>query len=251
MKTQVFTLCVAMVFGLTAEASKHSGSCKDEKACCSPCQTTRWYKAKDGTYREMMPYMKALSRAEDADDMEPVLKQTQEELLAARADIESIKAQAAQVQANLEAQLADLKSQLDSEKQNVASQKERGDNAEAAHKQSVEQLSQLRDAAKKGEESLAAARAELKTVSEERDDLKASGVALEKQVAELTAAKEAAEGARKKAEEDLEKVKQEAAESKKAEVQEESAPKDTNDDNAGGEKPPEAEPATENPGSDN
>ncbi len=46
---------------------------------CKPCRTscTQWYKAKDGTYREMIPYREALSRAEDADDMEIELRAAQ------------------------------------------------------------------------------------------------------------------------------------------------------------------------------
>lgn len=245
MKTAVITFCVALVFGATAEAGKCSSACQNKQACCSTCQTTRWYKAKDGTYREMMPYMKALSRAEDADDMEPVLKKTQEELAATRADVEAVKAEAAQTKAAIEAQLAEVRAQLEVEKQSVASQKERGDKAEAAHKLCIEQISQLRDEAGKNEEALTAAKGELKTVTEERDSLKTGKADLEKQVSELTAAKEAAEDARKKAEEELEKAKQEAAESKKAVVEEEPAEKKGEDPKAGDEKPPEAngEPA--------
>ena len=247
MKTLVITICVALFVGATAEAGNRSSACQNEQACCSPCQTTRWYKAKDGTYREMMPYMKALSRSEDADDMEPVLKKTQEELATAAADVEAIKAELAQMKAAMEAQLAEVSAQRDAEKQNVASQQERGDKAEAAHKLCIEQISQLRDEAKKNEEALASAQGELKTVTEERDSLKTGHADLEKQVSELTAAREAAEGARKKAEEELEKAKQEAAESKKAAVEGEPAEKEGDDPKAGDEKPPEpnGEPAPE------
>ena len=253
MKNQLMTLSVFLLLGATAEASRHCSTCKNEQTCCSSCQTTRWYKAKDGTYREMMPYMKALSRAEDADDMEPVLKQTQEELTTAKAEIEAVKAESAKLNADMEAQLAELKAQLETEKQSVVSMKERGDKAEAAHKLCVDQVAQLRDEAKKNEEALTSTKGELKSVSEERDALKTAGAELEKQVTELTAAKEAAEGARKKAEEELEKAKQAAAESKKAQVEEEPAPKDGDAPKADGEKPPEAggEPAPEAPAAGN
>ena len=248
MKNLLTVLCVALSLGEVAEASKKCCP-KEGNTCCSTGQTTRWYKAKDGTFREMMPYMKALDRAEDADDMEPVLKQTQADLAAANTKIESVTAEAAQAEAAMEAQIAELTKQLEAEKQVVASQKERGDKAEAAHKLCIEEVAQLREAGKKQEEALTATKAELKTVVEERDTLNTAKADLEKQVADVTAAKTAAEDALKAAQAELEKMKQEAAESKKAAVEGEPAAEEGADPAAGGEKPPEpgVEPTPEAP----
>ena len=254
MKTLLTSLAVALAFGSVSEAGLKS-CLKPEQNNCAPCKTTRWYKAKDGTYREMMPYKDALSRAEDADDMEPVLKQAQADLVAAnaaieaaKAEIEAAKAEAANVKAALEAQVAELNKQLEGEKKTVATEKSRAEKAEAAHKMCIEEVAQLRDAGKKQDEALASTKGELKTTTEERDALKTAKTDLEKQVTDLTAAKNAAEEALKAAQAEMEKMKQEAAESKKAAVEGEPA-KEGEDPNAGGEKPPEAgtepAPATE------
>lgn len=243
MKTLLTSLAVALAFGSISEAGLKS-CLKPEKNNCSPCNTTRWYKAKDGTYREMMPYKDALSRAEDADDMEPVLKQAQADLTAAKAEIEAVKTEAANVKAAMEAQVAELNKQLEGEKQKLAAETTRAEKAETAHKLCIEEVAQLREAGKKQDEALASAKGELKTTTEERDALKTARADLEKQVTDLTAAKNAAEEALKAAQAELEKMKQEAAESKKATVEGEPA-KEGEDPNAGGEKPPEAgtEPA--------
>lgn len=250
MRNLLITLGVALAFGGVTEAGHHTGS-KTEKSCCSSkCSTTRWYKAKDGTYREMLPYMKALDRAEDADDMEPVLKQTQADLVAsqaatesAKAEIEAAKAEAAAMKAEMEAQIAELKKQLEAEQKTAASQKDRADKAEAAHKLCIEEVAQLKENSKKLDESLASTKVELKTASEERDSLKTLKAEMEKQMADLTAAKNAAEEALKAAQAELEKMKLEAAESKKAAVEGEPEPKEGDTPDAGGEKPPE--PGTE------
>jgi hypothetical protein len=59
MKTLLTSLAVALAFGSVSEAGLKS-CLKPEQNNCAPCKTTRWYKAKDGTYREMMPYKDAL-----------------------------------------------------------------------------------------------------------------------------------------------------------------------------------------------
>ena len=91
MKKVFFLITVLSACSLTANAGHRSccvtskSNCSQPSACStttcgtSACSTgsgssTRWYKAKDGTFREMMPYMDALSRAEDADDMDIVLR---------------------------------------------------------------------------------------------------------------------------------------------------------------------------------
>ncbi len=243
MKNIFTTITVALAFGATAVA----GQCACNKpvaASCSPCQTVQWYKAKDGTFREKMPYSKALDRAEDADDMEPVLKKTQADLAASTAQTEAANSELTQIKAEkaaMEAQLAELKKQLDTEKQNTASQTERAIKAEAAHKLCVEQVAQLRDEAKRNDEAAATVKGELKTTSEERDALKTAKSDLEKQVTDLNSAKTAAEEANKSAQQELEKLKQEAAESKKAKIEEEEAARKA------AEKPPEEPAPTEPP----
>ena len=228
MKNLPLILVIVFACSASAEAGHKSSCCKPTAGNC--CQTTRWYKAKDGTFREMVPYMTALSRAEDADDLEIVLKNTREELLAAKTASEAAKAEADASRTAMEAQIAELQKQLDVERQLTTSQRERADNAEVAHKLCIENVAQLRDEAKRNEENLASAKKELKSATEERDSLKTASADLEKQVSDLNAAKTAADESLKSAEQELERMKQEAAESKKAEVQDEPAPKD-------GEKP--------------
>lgn len=207
----------------TAAAGNRAKCCSQGNRCQSTgcTQTTRWYKAKDGTYREMMPYAEALSRAEDADDMEITLRGVREELTASVLNAEAAKAETAAVRAELEAQIAELRQQLDAGKQDLAAQTERADKAEAAHKLSVETIAQLRDEARRSEEALTGVRNEVKTLTGERDGLKTAASEMEKQISDLTAARDASEEARRKAEEELARMKQEAAETKKAEVQEE------------------------------
>ena len=156
MKNLLLSMIVVLACSASAEAGHKSSCCKPKSGNC--CQTTRWYKAKDGTFREMVPYMTALSRAEDADDLEIVLKRTREELSAAKAASETEKAEADASRTAIEAQIAELQKQLDVEKQLTASQRERADNAEAAHKLCIENVAQLRDEAKKNEENLASAK---------------------------------------------------------------------------------------------
>ncbi|MDA1230314.1 MAG: hypothetical protein O2856_06030 [Planctomycetota bacterium] len=254
MKKILLLVTVVSTFGMVAEAG-HRSRCASAKSNCSPnacntcvtsaCNTrsgvlTRWYKAKDGTFREMMPYMDALSRAEDADDMEIQLRGVNEELTAARLSIEAIQADTAKLKSELETQNAELKKQLADEQATVAAQKERGDKAEAAYKQSVEQIASLRESGKKSDELLKTARTELKETAEERDTLKTARVELEKKLADITAAKAAAEEAVKVSQKEIERAKQEATEAKKAAVEAEAKAKDA-------PKPDEPKPATEEP----
>ncbi|MEI6539699.1 MAG: hypothetical protein WCO86_09260 [Planctomycetota bacterium] len=230
------TLYIVLVFfsagGMVAEAGLR-GSRLSGNSNCSPttsrgntCATTRWYKAKDGTCREMLPYAKALSRAEDADDMEIELENTQSELATVKTSIEAVQSEAAKLQAAMQSQIAELTQQLEAERQTVSVQKERGDKAEASHKQSVDQIANLRDAAKKMEESVQAVQAEIKKTTEERDSLKIARAELEQKLTDMTAAKTAAEAAALLNQQELEKFKQEAAESKKAAIEAEEKAKD-------------------------
>ena len=259
MKKILFLFTVISACGMVAEAGQRSrcapanSRCRQNaniacatsgNGCNVSSASTRWYKAKDGTYREMMPYMDALSRAEDADDMEIQLKGVQEELTAAKTNIEAIQTDAAKLKTEFETQIAELKNQLAAEQAVVASQKERGDKAEAAHKQSVEQIASLRDSGKKSDESLMASQTELKKTVEERDALKTARADLEKKLAdmttEMTTVRTAAEEAAKVSQQEIERLKQEAAEAKKVAIEaEEKAKEDP--------KPEDPKPATEEP----
>jgi len=238
MKRLLILLTMISAGSKVADAGHRSGHVTANSNCCQTannnCQpsgggtarcltnngkSTRWYKAKDGTFREMMPYMDALSRAEDADDMEIQLKSVQVQLETANSSIETVQADAAKLKAELESQIATLKQQLESELQAVADQKERGDKAEAAHKQCIEQIAGLRDSGRKSEETLKATQGELKKTTEERDSLKIARAELEQKLTDMTAAKLAAEEAAKVNQQELEKLKHDAAEAKKSVVE--------------------------------
>ena len=238
MKRLLIIVGVFVTSGMIAEASHRScrlatspRGCQTSSGSCpeSACESTRWYKAKDGTFREMMSYKDALSRAEDADDMELQLKGVQEELVAAQLSIETVQSDAATLKSSLESQIATLQQQLEAERQAVSTQKERGDKAEAAYKQCIEQIAGLREAGKKNEEALTAAHAELRTTTEERDSLKATRAELEQKLSEMTAAKTSAEESAKVRQQELEKLKHDAAESKRPEIETD----DKGNDNSG------------------
>jgi len=247
MKRVLILLMVAATSGAAAEATHRQCRTAAAPTCCQPhtdhCSTSgggsnRWYKAKDGTYREMMNYRDALSRAEDADDMEIQLRGNQEELVAAKASIETMQSETAKLKADLESQIASLQQQLETERQTVATQKERGDKAEAAHKQCIEQIASLRDAGRKSNETLKATQSELSATTEERDSLKAARADLEQKLSDMTAAKASAEEAAKVSQQELEKLKHDAAESKKSAVE--------TDDKADASPEPDGEkPATD------
>ena len=126
---------------------KCGGACAASSSASGP--TTKWFKAKDGTIREVMTHWEALHRAVDADNMEIELKATQAELESTKSELSAVKeASAAQV-ASLEQQLADLKSQLEAKDKVVQNQKKRANTAEAAKKAEEEKVAGLTEAAKK------------------------------------------------------------------------------------------------------
>ena len=228
MKRVLILLMVAATSNAAAEATHRQCRVVADPSCCQPrtdhCSTSgggsnRWYKAKDGTFREMMNYRDALSRAEDADDMEIQLRGIQAELVSAKAGIETMQSDTAKLKADLESQIASLQQQLEAERQTVVAQKERGDKAEAAHKQCIEQIASLRDAGRKSDETLKATQSELSRTTEERDNLKAARADLELKLSEMTAAKVSAEDAARVSQQELEKLKHDAAESKKSAVE--------------------------------
>ena len=223
MKRLLILLTVMSTGGMVVEAGNRSSRMSPNS---DSCPKTCWYKAKDGTFREMMSYTKALSRAEDADGMEIQLRGVQAELATVKTNIETIQADAAQLKTELVSQIAALTQQLESERQTVAAQKDRGDKAEAAHKLCIEQIADLRDNSKKTEDSLKAVQVDLKKTIEERDSLKTARTELEKKLTDMTAAKASAEEAAKVRQEELEKLKQVGAEAKKAAVESEENEKD-------------------------
>ena len=230
MKKLIASLTLAVI-APAVEAGDNGCFLFPKKKCTTT--TTQWYKAKDGTYREMMPYAKALSRAEDADDMEIALRKTQEELAASsaaaekttaelaatRQELSNTQAEMAKLKAAMEAQVAELKKQLAAETQSVASQKDRADKAEAAHKTAVSQLATLRESAVKSEETQAQTLKDLAAAAQERDALKI-------QVNDVQKAQAAAEAAAKKAQEELDQLKKAVEEGKKVETPADDAPGD-------------------------
>ncbi|MCA9060458.1 MAG: hypothetical protein KDA85_18235 [Planctomycetaceae bacterium] len=96
---RIFSLALLIALALSPLAQAGKSNCCTVKTPCvssstncqTSCSTTRWYKAKDGTLREMLPYMTALSRAEDADDLEIELRGVQEELVASQQATEAAK----------------------------------------------------------------------------------------------------------------------------------------------------------------
>lgn len=182
----------------------------------------QFYKAKDGSIREMRAYWDAVNRADDADALEPALKQTQEELAAvktqaeqaaaalaaAKAEAETLRQELAKLTTAMEAQAADLKKQIDSAKTTAATQKDRADKAEAAHKAAVDEVATLREDAKRNAETLEKTKADLKTALAERDGLVVKAEALQKSLT-------AAETSSKEAQEQIEKLKKAAEEAAK------------------------------------
>ena len=202
-------------------AKRTSTNCTSSAATAA-APRGQYYKAKDGTVREMRAYWDAVNRADDADALEPALKQTQEELAAvktqaeqaaaalaaAKAEAETLRQELAKLTAAMEAQSADLKKQIESAKTAAAGQKDRADKAEAAHKAAIDEVATLREDAKRNAETLEKTKAELKTALAERDGLVVKTEALQKALT-------AAETSSKEAQEQLEKLKKAAEEAAK------------------------------------
>lgn len=229
MKTLCKILTVAICSGGMAVANSGVECCQPSSAVCAPAghscgtRTVRWYKAKDGTYREQLPYWTALSRAEDADDMEIVLRSVRTELAEKQAAHEAAVADAATQKAAMEAQIAELTKQLEAATQTAAAEKARADKVEAVLADASAKVTTLEGAQKAGEETLAAVRGELTAAVQDRDALKAANGDLQKQVSELAEARNAAEALAKSAQEELNRLKQDAAPGTRPEVKEETA----------------------------
>jgi chromosome segregation ATPase len=190
---------------------------------CQPCGgnrviATQWYKAKDGTLREKVPYWQALSRAEDADDMEIELRGVQEELAAAT-----------ETATTQDAEIAALRQQLEEQVAATAAATERANKAEA----SVAELTAALE--KSVAEAGAAATA--------RDEAKAALAMATEQVSNLTAEREKMVAEIANATSEIERLKQEAVESKKVAV----ATEDYDADPQEGDEPKEETPVEEEP----
>ena len=85
MKKLLASLTLSVLAAGALEAGEKGCFLFPKKKCATTATAKQWYRAKDGTYREMIPYAKALSRAEDADDMEIALLKTEADLAASKA----------------------------------------------------------------------------------------------------------------------------------------------------------------------
>lgn len=209
-------------------AGKAARCCQSTSTGCGTPAVTctsrvEWYQAKDGTFREKLPYWTALSRAEDADDMEIRLRRVETELATANAESLALQQAAERQRADLESQLAELKQQLSTEKELVAGQKKLLEESEAARSQAVAQLAAMTTAAKQTESELASARGELQSAAAERDALGISSAELQKTVTELSAARDAANAALATAQDEVTRLRQAAAVTKKPEIQDEAS----------------------------
>ncbi len=231
----VGTLALGLSFALTEQAQCApkqkcpTTNCCPKAGCKKSCgthvcgttasgPTTKWFKAKDGTIREVMTHWDALHRAVDADNMEIELRATVAELDATKTELAAVKeASAAQV-ASLEQQLGELKSQLAAQTKVVQNQKKRANTAEAAHRASEEKVANLVEVGKKAEMTLAGVQKNLQQTTADRDALKTANDKLQAEMNSVTEAKAKADDAIKAAQAEIAKMKQEAIESKKAEV---------------------------------
>lgn len=218
--------CTLMTIFLAAASSIATASgdcCVPKKAGCNSPGTgiIRWYKAKDGTYREQLPYWTAMSRAEDADDLEIKLKAVEQTLTETQAAQEATVKSAADEKTALESQIAALTQELAAAKQTAVSEKERADKAEASLAETVKLAAELELAKKTGDEALTAVRGELKATQDDRDAMKTANADLQKQVAALNESRSALEAQLKSTQDQLEKMKQDAAPTTKPEVVEE------------------------------
>lgn len=158
----------------------HKVCCVTYTRCCTPLaggKVSRWYRAKDGSLREQLSYEKALSRAEDADDLERALKAVREELAQEKERVSSVVNAAESARTAAEAKVVELQSQLEAALEESTAQRRRADTAEAAHKLAVESAAALRDEARRREDALSGLKAELKAAAEEVKQLRDAAAA--------------------------------------------------------------------------
>ncbi len=220
-----------MLLTPTLEAGSKN-CCRVQK--CNPCGTgsiTRWYKAKDGTLREMIPYREALSRAEDADDMEITLRGVRKELSAAQST-------AAEEKDALNSELVALRKQLEDQIAATAVQKDRADKAEVAHRAATTQVAQLQEDQKKSQATLAVVEADLK-------EAKAAGTKLSNQAKSLSAENEKLTAQLKTATSEIDVLKQAADKSEKVVVATEDYDADPPTDSNADEDAPEEQDESE------
>jgi DNA repair exonuclease SbcCD ATPase subunit len=208
-------LCLALTDSSSAGRKKSRNCCQDP---CTPvvssnCGNTQvqWYKAKDGSYREMLPYWTALGRAEDADDLEIKLQET-------NAELDAVKAEAEAEKAKLLALLDQHKATIAQAQTEISSQRERAEKAETAHKSSIELIADVRDAQKRTDEQLESARSELKAANDKLAESAKQNENLQLQVLDLQKQNDASQTELKAAQDELNRPKQDAAKSEKPEV---------------------------------
>lgn len=181
MKLMNLPVVIAILIAATEVAhAGHKVCCVTYTRCCTPLaggKVSRWYRAKDGSLREQVSYEKALSRAEDADDLERALKSVREELTQERERASAVANAAESDRQAREAQVAALQAQLEAALAESAAQRQRADTAEAAHKLAVESAAELRDEARRREDALAGLKAELKAAVEEIKQLRDAAAA--------------------------------------------------------------------------
>lgn len=181
MKLRNLPVAIAILIAATEVVhAGHKVCCVTYTRCCTPLaggKVSRWYRAKDGSLREQVSYEKALSRAEDADDLERALKSVREELAQERERLSAVANAEESARAAAESQVAALQAQLEAALAESAAQRQRADTAEAAHKLAVESAAELRDEARRREDAMADLKAELKAAAEEIKQLRDAAAA--------------------------------------------------------------------------
>lgn len=203
--------------------------------------TTKLFKGKDGTIREVITHWEALHRVVEAESLEAdlaavrtELDSASTELEAAKTELAALKQQSATQVAALQKELSALKKKMGQQSKIASNQKVRADKAEAVGAK----------AAKQAQQNLAKLEGTLKQTAEERDSLKTANQKLKKRAEKMAAARTKAEEEIAATKAQLKKMKQEAIESKKTQVakSEEEAPVESSD--APAEEPKEEDAPT-------
>ncbi len=227
-----YILFFATIMLLTPSLEAGNRQCRLVRKCnlfgTRTTSVTQWYTAKDGTLREKIPYREALSRSEDADDMEIALRGIREELAAAQTA-------AAEQEESLAAEIAGLRIQLAEQVAATAAQTARADKAEFDHKAAVTQVTSLQETHKKSEATLAQVQAQLKEAT-------AAGAELTNQAKSLTEEREKLVAQIKTAADEINVLKQAAVKTEKVAVATDDydadPPKEDDAEEAAAEEPP-------------
>lgn len=219
MNTQLATtLCLTLSCSIAA-----ADCCSPAKARRSVCQptptavtcgsvshkasgpTTKWFKAKDGTIREVMTHWEALHRAVEADQMEG-------ELTAVKSELEASTNQLAAMKSDMEAKMAAMQQQLANMQAKLA---DRDSQLAKLKKANSQQLAKVKNESQK---QLTAMKQKLASQSDETKAMIEANKKLNTKVASLEASKSKDAKALKALRERNQAMKQQAIEAKKAEV---------------------------------